>query len=218
MPVAVGGSKGKARFITEEESRRILKACPDLQWRLIFSICRYGGFRCPSEVLVLTWKDILWDSSKVVVTSPKTAHHEGHESRVIPMFPELAGVLNEAYELAFDRLEDSEATVGGPVVTRYRSASQNMRTTFTKIVKRAGLIPWPKPFQNLRATRETELMETYPSHVVVSWIGHSETVARKHYLQTTDAHFEKAIEKVAHPVAQSESVPERTKDFDAERV
>lgn len=36
-------------------------------------------------------------------------------------------------------------------------------------------------------------METYPSHVVVSWIGHSENVARKHYLQTTDAHFEKAI-------------------------
>ena len=26
-------------------------------------------------------------------------------------------------------------------------------------------------------------MEVYPSHVVVSWIGHSEKVARKHYLQ-----------------------------------
>lgn len=36
-------------------------------------------------------------------------------------------------------------------------------------------------------------MEVYPSHVVVSWIGHSEKVARQHYLQTTDAHFEKAI-------------------------
>ena len=36
-------------------------------------------------------------------------------------------------------------------------------------------------------------METYPAHVVVSWIGHSEKVARRHYLQTTDAHFEKAI-------------------------
>ncbi len=49
-------------------------------------------------------------------------------------------------------------------------------------------------------------METYPSHVVVSWIGHSEAVARKHYLPTTDAHFEKAViadasEPVAHQVA-----------------
>ena len=76
----------------------------------------------------------------------------------------------------------------------YSSASQNLRTTFNKIVKRAGLKHWPKPFQNLRSTRETELMEIYPSHVVVSWIGHSEKVARKHYLQTTDAHFEKAVQ------------------------
>ena len=60
------------------------------------------------------------------------------------------------------------------------------------------------PFQNLRSTRETELMEIYPSHVVVSWIGHSEKVARLHYLQTTDAHFEKAvIPKPAELVASS---------------
>ena len=37
-------------------------------------------------------------------------------------------------------------------------------------------------------------MEIYPSHVVVSGIGHSEKVARQHYLQTTDADFEKAVQ------------------------
>ena len=192
MPVSVGGSKDKARFITEAESQKILKACPDLQWRLIFSLCRYGGVRCPSEILALTWENILWDSQRIIVTAPKTKRYAGHETRVIPMFPELAGVLNEAYEMAFDRLEDKSAVVSGPVVTRYSSASQNLRTTFDKIIKRAGLVPWPKPFQNLRATRETELMETYPSHVVVAWVGHSEAVARKHYLQVTDANFAKA--------------------------
>ena len=207
MPVSVGGSKGKTRFITEAESQKILKACPDLQWRLIFSLCRYGGVRCPSEILALTWENVLWNSSRIVVTAPKTKRYAGHETRVIPMFPELAGVLNEAYEMAFDQLEDKSSVVSGPVVTRYTTADQNLRTTFEKIVKRAGLVPWPKPFQNLRATRETELMETYPSHVVVSWIGHSETVAQKHYLQTTDAHFEKAIIQkpaiqVGHKVGQ----------------
>lgn len=201
MPVAVGGSKDKTRFITEAESQKILKACPDLQWRLIFSLCRYGGFRCPSEVLALTWENVLWDSSRIIVSSPKTKRYKGHENRVIPMFPELASVLNEAYEMAFDRLEDKSAVVSGPVVTRYKSADQNMRTTFGKIIERAGLIPWPKPFQNLRATRETELVEVYPSHVVVSWIGHSETVARKHYLQVTDANFEWATSKPLAPQA-----------------
>ena len=199
MPVTVSGSKEKERFISEAESQKILKACPDVEWRLIFSLCRYGGLRCPSEILPLTWKDILWDSSRIVITSPKTERYKGRESRVIPMFPELAGVLNEAYELAFNRLTDPSATVNGPVITRYRDAGQNLRTTFEKIVKRAGLVPWQKPFQNLRSTRETELMETYPSHVVVAWIGHSEAVARKHYLQTTDAQFEKAISKSLAP-------------------
>ena len=122
------------------------------------------------------------------------------------MFPELASVLNEAYEMAFDRLEDKSLVVSGPVVTRYTSADQNLRTTFEKIVTRAGLTPWPKPFQNLRSTRETELIEIFPSHVVVSWIGHSEKVARQHYLQTTDAHFEKAVLlKSAEKVASSET-------------
>lgn len=201
MPVTVSGSKDKARFITEVESQKILKACPDLQWRLIFSLCRYGGIRCPSEVLALTWENVLWDSQRIIVTSPKTKRYKGHETRVVPMFPELAGVLNEAYEMAFDRLEDKSAVVSGPVVTRYTSADQNLRTTFVKIIKRAGLKPWVKPFQNLRSTRETELMEVYPSHVVVSWIGHSEKVARQHYLQTTDAHFERATSKALAPPA-----------------
>ena len=192
MSVTVNGSTDKERFITENEAQKILKACPDLQWRLIFSLCRYGGLRCPSEVLALTWENVLWDSSRIIVTSPKTKRYKGHEQRVLPMFPELAGVLNEAYEAAFDRLDESTAVVSGPVVTRYTTADQNLRTTFEKIVIRAGLVPWQKPFQNLRSTRETELMEIYPSHVVVSWIGHSEKVARKHYLQTTDAHFKKA--------------------------
>lgn len=222
MSVTVNGSTDKERFVSEDEAQKILKACPDLQWRLIFSLCRYGGMRCPSEVLALTWENVLWDSNRVIVTSPKTKRYKGHENRAIPMFPELASVLNEAYEMAFDRLEDKSAVVSGPVVTRYSTADQNLRTTFEKIIKRAGLIPWPKPFQNLRSTRETELMEIYPSHVVVSWIGHSEKVARKHYLQTTDAHFEKATtqlvgHKVGHAACETTEYSEPSNDTNHEK-
>src|SRR5262249_43277100 len=52
--------------------------------------------------------------------------------------------------------------------------------------------PWPKLFHNLRATRQTELAETWPEHVVCAWIGNSRDVARKHYLQVTDDHFDRA--------------------------
>ncbi len=52
----------------------------------------------------------------------------------------------------------------------------------------------PKIFHNLRATRQTELEEENPSHVVCAWLGNSEIVARKHYLQVTDAHFANAAQ------------------------
>ena len=54
------------------------------------------------------------------------------------------------------------------------------------------LTPWPKPFHNLRASRETELAATFPLHVVCEWIGNSERIADRHYLQVTDEHFETA--------------------------
>ena len=58
-----------------------------------------------------------------------------------------------------------------------------------RIIRKADLKPWPKLFQNLRATRETELAEEFPIHVVCDWIGNTQAVATKHYLQTTDEHF-----------------------------
>ena len=68
----------------------------------------------------------------------------------------------------------------------------NLRTQLQRIIRRAGLKPWPKLFHNLRATRETELAEEYPLHVVCAWIGNSKAIAAKHYLQVNDAHFEQA--------------------------
>ena len=47
-------------------------------------------------------------------------------------------------------------------------------------------------FQNLRASRKTELANEYPLHVVTAWLGNTERVASQHYLQVTDSHFEQA--------------------------
>ena len=119
------------------------------------------------------------------VRSPKTEHHDGKDSRWVPMFPELRPYLDAAYDAAKPGTEH--------VITRYRDANANLRTQFNRIVRKAGLEPWQKPFQNLRSTRETELAESFPIHVVCAWIGNSESVAAKHYLQVTDEHFERAV-------------------------
>ncbi len=86
------------------------------------------------------------------------------------------------------------------------------RKNVVKIIKQAGLKPWPKLFQNCRSSRETELAENYPVQVVCSWIGNSPQVAAKHYLQTTEDHFSKAVQNpVQHVSASNRMHPQEAK-------
>ena len=177
---------------------------------LIFALSGYGGLRCPSEHLALRWCDVDWARSRIRIPSPKTEHHPGGDSRVIPLFPELLPILREAFEQAEPGTEY--------VVTRYRDATQNLRTQLERIIRRAGVKPWPKLFQNLRSTRESELARTWPLHVVTKWIGNSQFVALKHYLQVTDDDYERAAsasdradeavqDPVQNPVQQAHALP-----------
>ena len=86
-------------------------------------------------------------------------------------------------------------------------------TQLTRIVKRAGLEPWPRIFHNMRSSRQTEQAEKLPSHVVCKFMGNSLQVAQKHYLQVTDEHFEWATKsgaQVAQNAAQHAHVSPRT--------
>lgn len=188
-------------FVKREEIEQVIDACPDAQWRLIVALSRFGGLRCPSEHLALTWDHVDWERNRITVISPKTAHHFGKGSRVIPLFPELRQPLTQV----FDQAEPGTQYV----ITRYRGNNQNLRTQFERIIRKAGLIPWLKPFQNMRSTRETELAEIFPLHVVVTWLGNSEPVARKHYLQTTDDHFARALKPATQNPTQKGTEIER---------
>ncbi|MEM0915467.1 MAG: hypothetical protein AAGK09_12760 [Planctomycetota bacterium] len=75
------------------------------------------------------------------------------------------------------------------MIRRYRQPAVNLRTQLDRAIRRAGLKPWPKRWQNLRSTRETELLERFPIQVVTSWLGNSPMVALRHYLQVTDDHY-----------------------------
>ena len=74
-----------------------------------------------------------------------------------------------------------------------RSQRKNLRTWLERAILRSSLIPWPRLWQNFRATRATELADQYPSHVAAAWLGHTERIADKHYRQTTGAQYEQAI-------------------------
>jgi integrase len=184
LKTSVQGNKSREYFVGREDAQKVIDACPDHEWRLIFALSRFGGLRCPSEHLLLTWNDIDWGRSRMRVRSPKTEHHEGHGQRWVPIFPELKPFLDEAYANAAEG-----ATF---LITRCRDNGVNWRTNLERIIHRAGLTTWPKLFQNLRATRATELAKEFPAHVAAAWLGHSTLVASKHYWQMTDADFERA--------------------------
>lgn len=179
-------------FIVREDAQRVLDACPDIEWQVIFALSRFAGLRCPSETLALKWVDIDWERDRFWVPSPKTEAHEGHEGRWVPIFPELRPFLEKAFERAPDGAVH--------VISQYRDPTKNFRTRMFRIIKRAGLTPWPKLFHNLRATRETELAAEYPMHVVCAWIGNSALIAAKHYLQVTDQDFARGAATPAVPI------------------
>ena len=100
--------------------------------------------------------------------------------RFVPIFPELLAHL----EASFDVAPEGQARC----LQRFTRAA-NLGTHMNRIVERCGIKPWPKTFQNLRASRRTELEERFPNHVVNAWLGHSAKVAEKSYLQVTPDHW-----------------------------
>ncbi len=165
----------------------ILDACPSPQWRCLIGLARFAGLRCPSEIGLLAWDDVDAAAGTLRVRSVKTeGHGESHAVRFVPIKPELAAILTDAYHVA----PDGEQLVV-PMAARQTA---NLRTQFERIITRANVEAWPRLFQNLRASAETDWAEERPPHVVAKWLGHSPRIASTHYLMALDHHFRDVVE------------------------
>ena len=182
-------------FVSRESIDRVMRLAP-LRWRVIIALSRYGGLRTPSETLSLKWSHIDWERDRMHIPEPKVEHHEGRGVRGCPLFPELKAILQDAFEVYGG---ESEFVVDADA---YRAAAQsangwqnaNLRTQFLKLLQKAGVEPWPRLFHSMRASRQTELEEQFPSHVVCGWIGNSETIAKASYLLITEDHYKQAAQ------------------------
>jgi integrase len=191
-------NKKRQFFVPADWITRCIKHAPDRNWKTILALARFAGLRCPSEVLGLRWVDVNLPEGRMTIHATKTEHHAGGGVRSCPIFPELRPHLEAAWD------EASEGAVY--VVERYRGKSINLRTRFEAIIEAAGLTPWPKLYQNLRATRETELMAKFPAKDVASWLGNSVGIAMAHYAMETDEAFQNAtkMESVVASVVASQ--------------
>lgn len=190
-PSQVNSSRN--RYIPAADINDVIEICPDSEWACIFALARFGGLRTPSETHELKWTDIDWRAAIMVVRSPKTEHIEGKESRKVPIVVELMVCLEAAYYSA-----PEGATY---IVTKHRG--ENLRTMGEKLIERAGLTQWPRLYQNLRASCETDFASKHPLHVACEWIGNTEMVAARHYLGITADDYAKATGKALQKAQQS---------------
>ena len=212
-----GGSEvndARQHFVDRAVIDGVLEACPDAQWRLIVALARYGGLRTPSEVLALRWDNIDWQGQRITISSPKT-RKQGKPWRTMPLFPELQPYLQEAFELASPGAQE--------VISRYRKSNANLRTQLLRILRKAGVEPWPRLFQNLRATRETELAGAFPLHVVTTRLGNipelpTNTTCKRPGTTTPSRSLRVAQMGVPHSIPGNRTKPQEPRDLTPPRA
>ena len=89
------------------------------------------------------------------------------------MFPEPRRFFEES---------DNDALDGNPVITEQCEITVNLRAPQMRDIQWRRLEARLKLRQNMRASRETELVHQFPAHVVAAWIWHSVATAEKQYL------------------------------------
>lgn len=163
----------RLRYVTTDEINRVLAQIVDPAFRFVVVAARYAGMRIPSEVYRLRWKDVDLKAKTMLVRAPKTEAYARRGQRVCPIFPELRPVLND-----LQKARGQHELVLGDLASLSRS---NLRTQFGRYIERAGLEPWPRVFQNLRASALTDLVESHSLPKVCKWLGNSPNVAMHHY-------------------------------------
>ena len=179
----------------------VIETAPSLEWSSFIAVLRWTGCRV-GEALQLKWDDLLWDEGKIRIPSSKNERY-GKAYRMIPFWRELRDILRAAKQAA---PEDSEYVVHSLVTAEQRAGrpARNLGKPFGAIVEAAGFEMWPKPFQNIRVTRENELEDKgFKPHLIRLWIGHSQKVAENHYLTECDKDYEAALSKPSGQIVGS---------------
>ena len=186
--------KTRHYHISAADLELVIQKAPSLEWKTLVAIVRYTGCRV-GEALALRWQDIVWESDRIKMPCPKTKRY-GSNYRVIPLWPELKPFLRDLQLVAS---RESDYCIGTLVKSQVRQTrlTKNLGTQFKRNIEKAGLIPWPKPWQNIRCTRENELEQLgYRTTAIRAWIGHSEATAAKHYSDVNKQDFDLAMGQI----------------------
>ena len=168
------------RYVSVEELDLILDACPvfegygsksDHSWANAFALARLAGLRV-NEIRGLSADDV--DFKQQLVHIRPAQHSTKQSTRDVPMSAALA-----------DRLVVSN---GVKPCNQLPHDLYDPRLKFSarKILELAGL-EYRKPFHSLRASCERDWLDNPDLNIMTAcyWMGHSPTVAARHYVRPT---------------------------------
>jgi len=166
------------KYVSRDELRLLLAACPSMSWCMLLALCRLAGLR-QGEALTLPWSFIDWGNRRVKVMPQKRGY-----PRIAPIDPELHNLLLDAFSLISKGQQQ--------VIPPDSIVVSNLWRDFGVICRRAGLERWPDWCQVLRRNCETDWAQKYPQYVVSTWIGHDIKVSSRYYLQVPEQLYDEA--------------------------
>lgn len=175
--------------VTRQTIDQLMKVL-DPQWRAIVALTRYGGLRCPSEVLSIRWEHIDWEKSSMTVPSPKTEHLSGRANRLCPLFPELRAILEPMQKKTGFVVESDDMRARANTGEGWKCV--NLRSILLDKLSKAKIKPWSRLFHSMRASRQTELEKDFGLAASCAWLGNTQSVAKAHYLLITSDVWKKA--------------------------
>ncbi|MGL6196549.1 MAG: hypothetical protein ACRC2T_17180 [Thermoguttaceae bacterium] len=94
------------------------------------------------------------------------------------------------------------------MINRYSDPERtNLGTQFARISLMAGLGKIQRPFDNMRASRSTEVYADFGAFLESQWIGHSSKIAMAHYLQVRESDYARAAGKSSTIMCGSDNSP-----------
>ena len=193
--------RSKNSFVRPEELASVLLMNREIEPLLM--LCYHAGLRF-SEALHLPYGDVFPFQRKLVVRPREGEETSKQRYREVKITRELfewgdswdthrgtlmasLGITNlfsTTDAVCFQQEPLASQTVCGILETSRQNLCQRL---LKKACEDAGVAPFT--FTDLRRTRSTLWFSQYPRHIAEAWMGHSEEVARNHYLSIPDEYY-----------------------------
>ena len=162
------------RLVTGDEVAQVL-AIPG-EHKIPVGIGWFSGLRT-SEIVHLRCGDVDLEAGKLIVRVRGKLQTTKQRGREVRLEPGLRDILPQ--------------TTGNPSSSVCGLLESGRKNLLARLVRSACETAGVNPFtlRDLRRARDTIWHMEYPSHVCCAWLGHSESVARQHYLAVPDQYY-----------------------------